>query len=38
MGSDGTAAFGERAAAEGVLGTMMGVDIVPQLVELLRSS
>jgi 2,3-bisphosphoglycerate-independent phosphoglycerate mutase len=38
MGSDGTAAFGERAAAEGALGTMMGVDIVPQLVELLRSS
>jgi 2,3-bisphosphoglycerate-independent phosphoglycerate mutase len=38
VGSDGTAAFGERAAAEGALGTVMGVDIVPQLVELLRAN
>jgi len=33
---DGTTAFGERAAREGRLGTLGGVDIVPQLVRLLR--
>jgi len=38
VGSDGTTAFGERAAAAGGLGTMMGVAIVPQLVELMRSN
>jgi 2,3-bisphosphoglycerate-independent phosphoglycerate mutase len=36
VGSDATTAFGERAAAGGALGTVMGVDIVPQLIELLR--
>jgi len=34
--ADATAAFGEREAAEGRLGTLRGVDIVPQLVRLLR--
>jgi 2,3-bisphosphoglycerate-independent phosphoglycerate mutase len=34
--SDATRVFGERAAASGALGTVMGVDIVPQLVRLLR--
>jgi 2,3-bisphosphoglycerate-independent phosphoglycerate mutase len=38
VGSDGTARFVERAAVGGALGTMMGVEIVPQLVELLRSN
>jgi len=38
VGSDGTTAFGERAAGAGGLGTMMGVAIVPQLVELMRSN
>jgi 2,3-bisphosphoglycerate-independent phosphoglycerate mutase len=33
--ADGTASFGERAAADGSLGTIRGVDIVPSLVELL---
>ena len=37
VGSDATTAFGERAAASGALGTLMGVEIVPQLVELMRS-
>lgn len=34
--TDATASFGERAAATGRLGTMRGVDILPQLVSLLR--
>jgi 2,3-bisphosphoglycerate-independent phosphoglycerate mutase len=33
--ADGTTSFGERAAADGVLGTIRGVQIVPRLVELL---
>jgi 2,3-bisphosphoglycerate-independent phosphoglycerate mutase len=33
--ADGTVTFGERAAAEGSLGTIRGVDIVPRLVGLL---
>jgi len=33
---DATAAFGERAAAEGRLGTLLGVEILPQVVSLLR--
>ena len=33
--ADSTVAFGERAAAEGSLGTIRGVDIVPRLVGLL---
>ncbi|HWC32236.1 MAG TPA: 2,3-bisphosphoglycerate-independent phosphoglycerate mutase [Actinomycetota bacterium] len=32
---DGTSAFGERAAASGAIGTIMGVEIVPSLVGLL---
>jgi 2,3-bisphosphoglycerate-independent phosphoglycerate mutase len=34
---DGAASFGERAAREGSLGVLAGVDVLPQLVELLRS-
>jgi 2,3-bisphosphoglycerate-independent phosphoglycerate mutase len=37
VAADGTVAFGERAAAEGSLGTLEGVQIVPRLVELLRT-
>ena len=33
---DGAASFGERAAAEGALGALRGVDILPRLAELLR--
>jgi 2,3-bisphosphoglycerate-independent phosphoglycerate mutase len=33
---DGTTTFGERAAADGALGTIRGVQIVPSLVGLLR--
>ncbi|HEV3474985.1 MAG TPA: 2,3-bisphosphoglycerate-independent phosphoglycerate mutase [Actinomycetota bacterium] len=33
---DGTASFGERAAAEGAIGTIRGVDILPRLVALLQ--
>lgn len=33
--SDGTIAFGERAAADGAIGTISGVDILPRLVSLL---
>jgi 2,3-bisphosphoglycerate-independent phosphoglycerate mutase len=33
--ADGTTSFGERAAADGALGTIRGVQIVPRLVELL---
>jgi 2,3-bisphosphoglycerate-independent phosphoglycerate mutase len=32
---DGSAAFGERAAAEGMIGTIRGVEILPRLVDLL---
>ena len=35
VGSDSTEAFGERAAREGRLGTLRGVDILPRLVALL---
>lgn len=34
--SDGTDAFGERAAAEGAIGTIRGVDVVPRLVGLMQ--
>lgn len=34
--ADGTEVFGERAAADGSLGTMRGVEIVPRLVALLE--
>ncbi len=36
VGSDSTTAFGETEASRGALGTMMGVEIVPNLVELMR--
>ena len=36
VAADATQAFGERAAAEGALGTLAGVDILPRLVGLLR--
>jgi 2,3-bisphosphoglycerate-independent phosphoglycerate mutase len=32
--ADGTSAFGERVAADGAIGTIRGVDIVPRLVRL----
>jgi len=35
--TDATQAFGEREARGGALGTLAGVDILPRLVELLRS-
>ena len=35
--TDGSETFGERAAAGGSLGTMQGVEIVPRLVQLLRT-
>ncbi len=35
--TDGVDAFGERVAGMGSLGTMQGVEIVPRLVELLRT-
>jgi 2,3-bisphosphoglycerate-independent phosphoglycerate mutase len=34
--ADGASAFGERAAADGSIGTIRGVEIVPRLVGLLR--
>jgi 2,3-bisphosphoglycerate-independent phosphoglycerate mutase len=34
--ADGAASFGERAAADGSIGTIRGVDIVPRLVGLLN--
>jgi 2,3-bisphosphoglycerate-independent phosphoglycerate mutase len=34
---DGTERFGERAAAEGSLGRLRGVQILPRLTELLRA-
>lgn len=36
VAADGTAVFGEREAARGDLGTLMGTDIMPLLVELAR--
>lgn len=35
--ADAAGTFGERAAARGSLGTLRGVEIVPQLVDLLRT-
>jgi 2,3-bisphosphoglycerate-independent phosphoglycerate mutase len=35
--SDGTDAFGERACADGALGSLRGVEIVPRLAALLRA-
>jgi len=35
--SDGTEAFGERACADGALGSLRGVEIVPRLAALLRA-
>ena len=37
VSADATGAFGEREARAGALGTMSGVDILPRLVELLRT-
>ncbi|MEX1047763.1 MAG: 2,3-bisphosphoglycerate-independent phosphoglycerate mutase [Actinomycetota bacterium] len=37
IGSDGSAAFGERAAAEGSIGRLLGIEIVPRLIELMRA-
>jgi 2,3-bisphosphoglycerate-independent phosphoglycerate mutase len=37
VSSDGTEAFGERAAARGGLGTLAGTEILPRLVALLRT-
>jgi 2,3-bisphosphoglycerate-independent phosphoglycerate mutase len=37
VGSDACEAFGERAARLGALGTLRGTQIVPQLVEMMRS-
>lgn len=34
---DGSRSFGEREAAQGSLGHLMGVDIVPQLVQLMNT-
>jgi 2,3-bisphosphoglycerate-independent phosphoglycerate mutase len=34
--ADGTTTFGERAAADGAIGTIRGIDILPRLVSLLR--
>jgi 2,3-bisphosphoglycerate-independent phosphoglycerate mutase len=34
--ADGVTAFGERSAADGSIGTIRGVDILPRLVSLLR--
>jgi 2,3-bisphosphoglycerate-independent phosphoglycerate mutase len=34
--ADGATAFGERAAADGTIGTIRGIDILPRLVALLR--
>ncbi len=36
VGSDGRAHFAEREAALGALGTLLGTEIVPHLVELMR--
>jgi 2,3-bisphosphoglycerate-independent phosphoglycerate mutase len=37
VATDGSETFGERAAAGGSLGVMQGVEIVPRLVQLLRT-
>jgi 2,3-bisphosphoglycerate-independent phosphoglycerate mutase len=37
LATDAREAFGEREARHGALGTMRGVDIVPRLVDLMRS-
>jgi 2,3-bisphosphoglycerate-independent phosphoglycerate mutase len=37
VSSDGTTAFGERAARAGALGTLAGTEILPGLVKLLRA-
>jgi 2,3-bisphosphoglycerate-independent phosphoglycerate mutase len=37
VASDATAGFGERAARDGSLGMLRGVEIVPRLIELLRT-
>jgi 2,3-bisphosphoglycerate-independent phosphoglycerate mutase len=37
VGSDAAQTFGERAARAGSLGSLMGVEILPRLVELLRA-
>lgn len=37
VSADASEAFGERAAARGALGTMNGVQILPRLIDLLRS-
>jgi 2,3-bisphosphoglycerate-independent phosphoglycerate mutase len=34
--ADGVTAYGERSAADGSIGTIRGVDILPRLVSLLR--
>ncbi len=36
VSADATSSFGEREAGRGALGTMLGITIVPRLVELLR--
>ena len=35
--ADGTEAFGERACADGALGSLLGVEILPRLTALLRA-
>jgi 2,3-bisphosphoglycerate-independent phosphoglycerate mutase len=37
VATDSTDSFGERAAASGALGTVQGTQILPRLIELLRS-
>jgi 2,3-bisphosphoglycerate-independent phosphoglycerate mutase len=37
VAADATVSFGERAAASGSLGTVQGTQILPRLIELLRS-
>jgi 2,3-bisphosphoglycerate-independent phosphoglycerate mutase len=37
VAADGTESFGERAARDGRIGTLRGVEILPRLVDLLRS-
>ena len=37
VNADATQAFGERDAAEGALGTLAGIDILPRLIALLRA-
>ena len=35
--SDGSNAFGERACADGALGRLRGIDILPRLADLMRT-